>query len=276
MVPLPPLNSRRRNIDRSTIGLAERDSMARKAAAASGGQREGAEDEGRGPAARLALDQRVGQREQRHRRGQQAGYVEPARHRGVPRLIDVAQGDGEGDHADRHVDEEDPAPVQVLADHAAERRAEGQGQGADGGPDADGRGALPDVGESGHDDGQRGRHQQRRAHALDGAAGDEHLAAAGQPGGQRGQREQRQAAEEDPAPPVHVGEPAAGQQQPGHREQVAADHPLQPGHRQVQAVLDGRDRHVDDVVVQVGHEGGQADRRQRPPPSPGALALDFR
>ncbi len=33
MVPLPPLNSRLRNIFRSTIGWAERDSMARKAPA---------------------------------------------------------------------------------------------------------------------------------------------------------------------------------------------------------------------------------------------------
>ena len=34
IVPVPPLNSRRRNIDSSTIGLAERASMAPKAAAA--------------------------------------------------------------------------------------------------------------------------------------------------------------------------------------------------------------------------------------------------
>src|SRR6185437_7146565 len=77
--------------------------------------------------------------------------------------------------------------------------------------------------------------------------------------------------EEDPAPAVDVGEPAAGQQQPGHREQVAADHPLEPGHRQVQAVLDGRDRHVNDVVVQVSHERRQADRGQCPP-TPGVFA----
>ena len=57
----------------------------------------------------------------------------------------------------------------------------------------------------------------------------------------------------------------ADQQQPGQREQVAADHPLQPGHRQVQVTLDGRDRDVDDVVIEVGHKGSQADGRQRPP-----------
>jgi hypothetical protein len=33
IVPVPPLNSRRRNIFRSTIGWAERDSMTRKAPA---------------------------------------------------------------------------------------------------------------------------------------------------------------------------------------------------------------------------------------------------
>jgi len=108
-------------------------------------------------------------------------------------------------------------------------------------------------------------HQQRRADALDRAAGDQHRAAAGQARGQRGDREQRHPGQEEPPPAEHVGEPAADQQQPGQREQVAADHPLQARHRQVQVALDGRDRDVDDVVIQVGHERGQADGRQRPP-----------
>jgi hypothetical protein len=37
IVPVPPLNSRRRNVDRSTIGLAVRASMTRKAAADTAG-----------------------------------------------------------------------------------------------------------------------------------------------------------------------------------------------------------------------------------------------
>src|ERR1035441_701503 len=44
-------------------------------------------------------------------------------------------------------------------------------------PDADGHAAFPDAGEGGHDDRQRGRHQQRRADALDRPADDEHVAA---------------------------------------------------------------------------------------------------
>ena len=236
------------------------------------GQRERPEDARRGPAALAALDQGVGQREQGQRGGRQAGQVELAHGGFGPRLGHVEDRDREGDHAHRHVDEEDPAPVEVLADQAAERRAGRQGQRPGRGPDADGHAPLPDVGERGHDDGQRGRHEQGRPDALDGPAGDEHSPAAGQPGGQRGQREDRHADQEQPAPPEHVGEPAADQQQPGHREQVAAHHPLQAGHRQVQAVLDGRDRHVDDVVVQVGHEGGQAHGCQGPP-APGVQAL---
>jgi hypothetical protein len=87
------------------------------------------------------------------------------------------------------------------------------------------------------------------------------------PGGQRGQGEDRHADQEQPPPAVHVGEPAADEQQPGQGEQVTADHPLQTGHRQVQAALDGRDRDINHVVVEVGHERGEADRGQRPPPA---------
>ena len=87
------------------------------------------------------------------------------------------------------------------------------------------------------------------------------------PGAQRGQREHRQPDHEQPPPAVHVGQPAADQQQPGEHQDVAADHPLQARDRQVQVALDGRDRDVRHVVVEISHEGGQADRHQCPPAS---------
>ena len=96
---------------------------------------------------------------------------------------------------------------------------------------------------------------------------DQHAAAAGQPRAQRGQREHRQPDHEQPPPAVHVGQPAADQQQPGEHQDVAADHPLQARDRQVQVALDGRDRDVRHVVVEISHEGGQADRHQCPPAS---------
>ena len=67
--------------------------------------------------------------------------------------------------------------------------------------------------------------------------------------------------------PKTSAEPATGEQQAGEHQDVAADHPLQAGRGQVQVALDRRDRDVDDVVVEVGHEGGQCDRDQGPGPA---------
>src|SRR5262249_39648247 len=83
---------------------------------------------------------------------------------------------------------------------------------------------------------------------------------------QRGQGEQDQPGQDPPAPPVHVGQPAADQHQAGEHQDVAADDPLQPGDAQPEVALDRRQRDVHHVVVQVGHEGGQRHRRQHPPP----------
>ena len=60
---------------------------------------------------------------------------------------------------------------------------------------------------------------------------------------------------------------ARHEQQPGEHQDVGAHHPLQARDRQVEVALDGRDRDVDDVVVEISHEGGQADRHQCPPAS---------
>jgi hypothetical protein len=184
------------------------------------------------------------------------------------RLSHRRDRDQGGDHAERHVDEEDPAPVQVLADQAADRRAERQAEGADRAPDADRGGPLPRVGERRRDDRQGGGHQHRRAEALHRPGGDQHPGAAREPGRQRGQREDGQADEEHPAPADQVRDPAADEQQAAEYEQVAAHDPLKAADRYVQAVLDRRQRHVDHVVIKVSHERCEADRCQRPPASP--------
>ena len=92
-------------------------------------------------------------------------------------------------------------------------------------------------------------------------------AAPGQARAERGQREDRQADQEEPAPAVEVGQPAPGQQQPGENQDVAADDPFQARERQMQAALDGRDRDVGHVVVEVGHESSERHRHQGPPAS---------
>ncbi len=49
----------------------------------------------------------------------------------VARLVDPQQRDRQGDDADRHVDEEDPAPVQPARDRPAEHRADRDGDPGD-------------------------------------------------------------------------------------------------------------------------------------------------
>src|SRR5262249_50583503 len=130
------------------------------------------------------------------------------------------------------------APPGVRGGEAADEWPERERERADRRPQADRPGALPPVLERRDDDRERGGHQQRRAESLRGAAGDQHTPAARQPGRERGEREHRQANEEQPAPAVDIGEPAADQHETGEDQDIPADHPLQARHRQVQAALD--------------------------------------
>ena len=75
-----------------------------------------------------------------------------------------ADRDDRGEHPDRDVDDEDPAPAE-LHEQAADRRAERRRDAADGRPDADRR--RPLLGrEGGQDQAQRGRQHHRPAGRL--------------------------------------------------------------------------------------------------------------
>lgn len=63
------------------------------------------------------------------------------------------------------------------------------------------------------DDRQRGRADQSRAEALDGARRDEHRGIAGGAAGGRGEREQEQSAAEDPAAAESVAEAPGSDQE---------------------------------------------------------------
>jgi hypothetical protein len=94
--------------------------------------------------------------------------------RRVAALVDRPAGDDDSEHAHRDVDEEDPAPVDVLSDQAAEQRADGQRHGGDARPDADRHAPL--TGREGRgDDAERRRVHDRRAETLDGAGADQEV-----------------------------------------------------------------------------------------------------
>ena len=212
------------------------------------------------------LDDRVGQHAERGDRQHRAGQVETAGPRRARRRDQPVSRD-QGDRDDRQVDQEDRVPAEVGQQPAARHRADRDAEAADRGPQADGLGALGGVGEHGGDDRQGGRHDERAADAHERPSGDEHAGGARQRRGQRADTEHREAKGQALVAAEAVGERPGREQQPGEHQDVAAHHPLQRGDRQVQAALDGRDRNVDHVVVEVGHEGGERHRHQDPPAS---------
>ena len=172
-----------------------------------------------------------------------------------------AKAASDRDHADRDVDEEDPVPVDVLGDQAADERADREGERGDAGPDADRRSPLLRR-ERDSDDRERRRVHQRRAEPLDDARRDQERRVTGQAAREGREREDGEADDEHPAPAEKVGELAAREHESPEGEGVPGDHPLELGHLEVERLLDGGQRHVHDRVVEHDHE--EAERRPLP------------
>ena len=141
---------------------------------------------------------------------------------------------------------------------------DGPGHAAEAGPGA--HGAGPVLGdEGGLDDGQRARREQRSPDALQDPRADQHPDAGREPAQGRGQREPDHADEEHLAAAQPVAERAAEQDEPGQRQRVPADRPLQAAQRSArQAPADGRQRDVHDGGVEQGHAGAQHRGQQDP------------
>ena len=137
-----PSSVRERNSRKSTSGSAARRCTSDEGGEQHGGQQERADGLRRAPAEVVALDQGVDQRDEPAGDEHRAGHVEAAGPL-VPALRHEAQGPDDGEHGDRDVDEEHPAPGGVLGEHAAEDQAEGRAAGGDRCPDAERAVALP-------------------------------------------------------------------------------------------------------------------------------------
>ena len=93
-----------------------------------------------------------------------------------PACVDGAEddgGQGGGGQADRDVDQEHRAPAGELDEHAAEDLAGDEAHGGDRAVQADGPRAPRAFGETGGDEGERGRGDDRGARALDDPGGDQ-------------------------------------------------------------------------------------------------------
>ena len=186
------------------------------------------------------LDQGVRQPAEEERGEQRTGEVEAARRVRVEGLGDRLLRDDHGEHGERQVDQEDPAPAGVLDQEAAEERPDRGGDAAEPGPTR--RSPSP---------GRRATNAPWIIARLPGVssaaptpwrmrAAISTLGGRGEPAQQRRDREPDGADHEDPSPAEPVAERAAEQDQAGQREQVAVGDPLQLGERRVEVLADGR------------------------------------
>jgi len=151
----------------------------------------------------------------------------------VPVVLDVLvqrdhQETGRRD-ARRDVDEEDPAPGEVLDDDAAEQRPDQPGHAPDGPEHALHARALFQVVDVA-DDGERGGLHRAGAEALQRPEGDQRADSLGEPAGHRADEKQRDPAQQHRLAAVQVGELAVerdgdrgGQQVRGEDPRVVVD-----------------------------------------------------
>ena len=149
-------------------------------------------------------------------------------------------------------------------DRAADQRPERDGQTADAAPDAQ-RHPAPARGDSGRQDGQRQRHDDRAAHTLGGPSDVESEDRWCQRGRGGRHREDRDADRQQPPAPEPVAQGGTGQQQHRERQRVGIDRPLKTAQARVQVLADHRDRGRHDEVVERDHEHRNRGDRQRPP-----------
>jgi hypothetical protein len=226
-----------------------------------GGER--GDGQGVGPPGVAGADQAVGDGRRGHREREGAGHVEPAGPRRL-RLGHAAHREHDRGQADRQVDQEDPAPAEVLGEHAADERAGGRRGAVDRAPDAERH--APVAALIGHvEQGHRGGEHGRTAGALQHPGRDQRLLVRGDRAQQRGGGEQDGSGDVGAAAAVPVGERTGAEQQGGQGEGVAVEHPLQVGVAGAEPVGDGRQGDHDDGDVHEQQEGTEADRDQRGP-----------
>jgi hypothetical protein len=217
-------------------------------------------------AAPLADREQAGRRRRQQAGARQLEAVGPGR----PGQPQAQRHHRERGHADRHVDEEDPAPARGLGDQAAEERAADQAE-----PEQDrrdgiaaGGAALAAVGPVGRevaDDDHGDAHQAAAAEPLQGAEDDELGHALRHPAQHRSGHEDGHGGQVDGLDPDRVGELAvqrldggAGQRVPGQQPGQVGD---AAGRGEGPRDVDGAGRHdgqVEDADQQRG-EGGDHD-----------------
>lgn len=161
--------------------------------------------------------------------------------------------------ADRHVDEQAPAPGHPVGEHAADHQADARATGRDQAVETQCLQPLRTFLEGEHQQGQRGRSRDRAADALQDAGAEQQLGGRGETTEQRGRGEHAHARDEDPATAEQVTGPRAEQQETSEGEGIGVLHPGQTGRAEVERVLDLRHRDVHHGAVEDDHQLGDQD-----------------
>ena len=218
---------------------------------------------GRHPAPALGLDQSVDDRREAETEGKGPGDVEALSDR-LARLSEHKRADGQGDRADRYVDEEDTLPGKVLDEESANDRAGGRRDGRRRDPDTDG--PIQFVSWVGRpQEGQRVRQETGSESALCAAQHDNAVDRANKSNTQRCQGEPHHSRQEDPATPEVVTELSPQDEAHGDDEQVGVGDPLQIGQRRVQIPADVGIGHGHDRPVDTDHDDPERDGDQGQP-----------
>lgn len=131
-------------------------------------------------------------------------------------------------------------------------------------PGADGPGPCGSFGDGRGEQGEGRGGEHGGAEALCGAGGEQLPALLGESACQGGGGEEAEADEEHQLAAVQVGGPPAEEHEPGERDRVGVEHPLEPGGAQPQVRAHGGECDVDDGHVEDDEEladaGGEHHR----------------
>ena len=171
---------------------------------------------------------------------------------------------GERREAEHEVEPEDAAPAAGVRDEkAAEDRPGRERDAGHRRPDAESARPRAGVGIDLTDQRQRPRLASRGSDAHHDAAGDQGVRGVRQGPDERARAEEHDPAEHHLLAAEKIAERAADQHQPGEREHVAVDDPLEAGHAAQQRLLHVGQRDADDRVVEERQEQDCTEGRQR-------------
>ncbi len=260
---------RERNSRSGTSGWGCRVSMTTNSGEQHDAEREIAQHQRGTPGVAVGGHDPVDERDQPAGDRERAGPVERRPVALGARLGDGEPRDDQDEDADRHVDEQDPAPGQQVGQHAARDHAGGAPGAGHGAPGAERSGARTRIGERRGEDRQRRRREHRAADALQRPGTDQLATGLGEAAEQRGHREQRHPDEEQPAPAPQVRRASAEQQEAREGQGVGVQHPAERVLRHVQVGLHRRQRDIHDADVEHDHELGDADDGENERVGPG-------